>query len=124
MLRKIILICLAVGLPVAIYLATQHAQIPTLTYSEALQEHGAKSETEQTQKMRIEATAIIDAKHPAPNGKIPQQFYAQDGEQTVFVVNYDGKYPVEGIANGMKLELYGHPHGGEPPVFHCSQIVK
>lgn len=124
MLRKIILICLALGLPAAIYLATRHAQIPTLTYNEALKEHGTKSETEQTQKTRIEAIAIIDTKHPAPSGEIPQQFYAHDVEQTVFVVNYDGKYPVEGIINGMKLELYGHPHGGEPPVFHCSQIIK
>lgn len=124
MLRKIVLICLAIGLPVAIYLAMRHAQIPTLTYNEAFKEHGAKPETEQTHKIRIEATAVIDAQHPAPGGEVPQQFYAKDKEQTVFVVNYDGKYPVEGIVDGANLELYGHPHGGTPPVFHCSQIVK
>lgn len=124
LLRRIIIACLAVGLPFAIYFAMQHAQIQTQTYNAALLEHGNKPETDQTKKVRIEAVAVIDAAHPAPSAEPPQQFYAKDSEQTLFVVNYDGKYPVEGIENGTRLELYGHPHGGSPPTFHCSQIVK
>ncbi len=124
MLRKIFITAFVIGLPFAIYFALQHAQIQTQTYNSALEEHGAKPETDQTKKVRIVAVAVIDDSHPAPPDETPQMFYAKDSEQTLFVVNYDGKYPVEGIANGSNLELYGHPHGGNPPTFHCSQIVK
>lgn len=124
MLRKIFITALVIGLPFAIYFALQHAQIQTQTYMAALEEHGNKPETDQTKKVRIVAIAVIDDQHPAPPDDTPQMFYAKDSEQTLFVVNYDGKYAVEGIADGTKLELYGHPHGGNPPTFHCSQIVK
>ncbi len=124
MLRKIILICLALGLPAAIYFAFQNAQIETLSYNAALIEHGNKPETDQTKKVRIHAVVIINSVHQSPGAEIPQQFYAKDAEGTEFVVNYDGKYPVDGIKDGMQLDLYGHPHGGKPPIFHCSQIMK
>lgn len=115
MIRRIILIGWALSIPIIVYLAVYHGQPPNVTFSEAIEKTQHTSESDPASKVLVDVE-LLDVTRLA-------EIEAKDKAGRVFRIEYTGTEPVRPLAPNTRARFVGHVHGGEPPIFHATQVL-
>ena len=121
MLRKIIIVSSIVIVIFAIWYAMQFGTLQSVPFNTAMKMSEQSSDTEQAQKVKIDADVMISDDFPLENNA--GHFFARDKQGTIFKVEYTGKDPLPSLINGIQISVFGHVHGGDPAYVHASQVV-
>ena len=121
MLRKIIIVSSIVIVIFAIWYAMQFGTLQSVPFNTAMKMSEQSSDTEQAQKVKIDAEVMISDEFPLENNT--GHFFARDKQGTIFKVEYTGKDPLPVMKEGVEISVFGHVHGGEEPYVHASQVI-
>ncbi|MCX6139333.1 MAG: hypothetical protein NTX15_00610 [Candidatus Kapabacteria bacterium] len=114
MLKKVIIIFAAIGIPIVIWVASTYGHLTEVSYTVA-QSSTATTEGDQAPKVII-VTTIIDA------SKAPSDLQCKDSEGTPFKAEFTGNPPEKPFIDGQEVRFVGHVHGGDPSYFHATQV--
>lgn len=113
MIRKILIVSALVGLPSAVWYASQYGKPAQVTFTEAITKATSSSESEQAPKVVIDVNVVaVESEH---------DLQCTDAQGTVFRVEYTGSAPEQPFAIGQRHQLLGHVHDGTAPYFHATQ---
>lgn len=113
MMRRLIIVTAVIGIPLAIWFASQYGQPAVLTFQEAIAKATSSSESEQSPKVLIEVQVIsVESDH---------DLVCADATGAEFRVEYTGSAPSQAFATGQRHRLLGHVHDGAAPYFHATQ---
>lgn len=117
-LRPIVIVVLLLGIPAALFLAQRFAQVPEVTFAEALRLAEEQPSEERAPKVMIRGVVHALA---AP-GQVSPRFWMQDTQGRVFAVDYTGGEALPVLTPGTRVVVLGHAHGGASPYFHASEV--
>jgi len=113
MIRAIIIGLAVIGIPAAVWFASQSGQPDTVTFLQAIQRASTTSEAEQAPKVVIEVVVT--------SVESDREIQCVDGAGTSFHTEYSGSAPEVPFAAGQQHRLLGHVHNGAKPYFHATQ---
>lgn len=117
-LRLVVGAVLVLSVPAALFLAQHFAQVPEVTFAEALRLSEQQPSEERAPKVMVRG--VVHAL-PAP-GQVSPTFWMQDTEGHIVAVEYTGGEAVPVLTPGTRVVVLGHAHGGAPPFFHASEV--
>ncbi len=120
--RKVVIVLIVLTTPVILYLATQYGEVQSVNFARALEIAAGRTEIEPRYKLVIDAIIFVDQQHPLEIAEGTASFYAHDRDGTLFLVSYDGGEKLD-LRHGMEVTVAGHTHEGNPPWFHCSEVI-
>ncbi len=115
MIRRIIVIGAVLCIPVIIYMAVYHGQPPHVTFSQAIDKTQHTSESDPASKVLVDVE-LLDVTRLT-------EIEAMDNAGRVFRIEYTGSEPERPLAPNTRAQFVGHVHGGEPPIFHATQVL-
>ncbi|MCS7176923.1 MAG: hypothetical protein NZ960_04790 [Candidatus Kapabacteria bacterium] len=121
MRRSLLVVFVIVGaIPLLFFVALHFAQLPEVTFEEALRLVAAQPSEERAPKVMVRGTV-----HALPqSGQISPTFWMQDRQGQVFAVEYTGGEALPVLQVGQSVVVVGHAHGGSSPYFHASEVRK
>lgn len=117
-MRTVIVVLAVVGIPAVFFLAQHFAQLPVVSFQQAVQMAESSPSEERAPKVMVRGTVHAV---PAP-GQVSPTFWMQDSEGTVFAVEYTGGEALPVLQPGDSIAVLGHAHGGTTPYFHASEV--
>ncbi len=116
--RTVVLGVFVVLVPVLLFLAQRFAQLPEVTFAQALRMAEEQPGEERALKVMIRGTV-----HALPQpGRVSPTFWLQDQEGFVFAVEYTGGEALPPLRIGERVVVLGHAHGGTSAYFHASEV--
>lgn len=114
MLKRIVILLVVIGLPVAFYFAGRYGEKEAVTFDEAITIAAGQAEQEQSAKVLISTTITrIEG----------QELFGEDRLGRRFRIEYTGTEHTEPFALGRTYRFVGHVHGGDAAAyFHATQV--
>lgn len=113
MIRKIIVGAAIIGVPLAVWYASQFGQPDVVLFKQAITKSSSSSESEQTPKVLIDVQiSALESDH---------EFVCTDASGDQFRIDYTGSAPSTAFASGQRHRFLGHVHDGTAPYFHATQ---
>ncbi len=117
-LRPVVWGVLGLTLVLAFFMAQQFAELPEVSFVRAVQ-----MAQEQPSEERAPTVMIRGVVHAVPQpGSSGLAFWMQDGEGSIFAVEYTGGKALPPLRPGDRVAVLGHAHGGASPYFHASDV--
>ena len=113
MIRAFVIGLAIIGIPTAVWFASQYGQPDVVTFEQALLRAATSSEAEQAPKVVIDVVVTgVESDH---------DIQCKDAAGTPFRAEYTGIAPGVPFASGQQHRLLGHVHNGSAPYFHATQ---
>jgi len=117
-LRPVVLIVAAVGLPLLFVVVQRFAQLPEVTFAQAVQLSESQPSEERAPKVMVRGRVHA----LPPPGRISPTFWMEDTAGHVFPVEYTGGEALPALQVGQSVVVLGHAHGGASAYFHASEV--